>query len=95
MDPQLGPLTRLHSSVMNISQGGRWLGPFARSAPQPWSIPSLACVPLLPKMTLYSFILLVQVSAKGTQMEREKSGLGLDRKKKFTECQYIYPGKKP
>lgn len=34
--------------------------------------------PVLPRMTLYSFILLVQVSAKGTQMEREKSGLGLD-----------------
>lgn len=76
MDPQLGPLTRLQASIMDISQGGQWLGPFARSTPQPWSIPSLACVPLLPQMTLYSFILLVQVSAKGTQMEREKSGLG-------------------
>lgn len=35
--------------------------------------------PVLPRMTLHSFILLVQLSAKGTQMEREKSGLGLDR----------------
>lgn len=37
--------------------------------------------PVLPRMTLHSFILSVQVSAKGTQMEREKSGLGLDRGK--------------
>lgn len=37
--------------------------------------------PVLPTMTLSSFILLVQVSAKGTQMERENSGLGLDRGK--------------
>lgn len=38
----------------------------------------LGLLPVLPRMTLSSFILLVQVSAKGTQMEREKSGLGLD-----------------
>lgn len=41
----------------------------------------LGLPPVLPRMTLHSFILLVQVSAKGTQMERAKSGLGLDRGK--------------
>lgn len=56
---------------MNVSQGGQWLGLPAKVHSQ------LGPHPVLPRMTLHSFILLVQVSAKGTQMERENSGLGL------------------
>lgn len=53
-DTQLRPLTRLYS-IMNVSQGGQWLSPFGRSAPQSWNIPSLASIPSLPRMTLCSF----------------------------------------
>lgn len=75
----LGP----SASIINVSWGGLW--PLQQRLQ---SIPSLACIPSFPEWPFYSFILLIQVSAKGTQMEREKSGLGLDRKEKFTECQH-------
>ena len=41
----------------------------------------LGLQPALPRMTLCSFILFIQVSAKETQMESEKLGLGLDGEK--------------
>lgn len=96
-DVQLGPLLGSDtppSLTFHSVAGGwaPWAGAHGGREPA-----QLGSHPALPRMTLSSFILLVQVSAKGTQMQREKSGLGLyggGGRRRILRTSVSSPGKK-